>query len=385
MSSPRSSTVEVTQRYFFADRRRGDRCEPSRKVACARFWPHVTWTATRDVPANTTVTRVRIIQRFDLKPDNRPLGTSAILRDKVHRGKNPGVKTLHMARETKALAIAHGKKQSKKGEWDNYHQTGGSMVALPGVLGSAGCPECVHFHWGWTTAVNARFRTHFTDGRPAVEKDSNQTATIAVVAEHGNETDPVDNGYERLLSGEELARSHPIMYWDSSSPGIERGAGTTGDSTFPILLDDLPGDRGSMWFAPAAPSDDRGPRCGGKLIVKWPKQVPYQAMPLDRRLPAGYVLPVHVAVACGRSRGPFYVKVKGATLLNAESAFEQAPFGSSYIEVRDDKYARKGAGGTGTFTPGNRFTTKRGTLTTYLVFREVPVRKSIHLTLVSAP
>jgi uncharacterized repeat protein (TIGR01451 family) len=72
---------------------------------------------------------------------------------------------------------------------DNFHQTNDkSSVTLPGLGLSglttqpyvlpAGCPECVHFHWRWSSFVPG---PNFRNGTPLVPPGSDQTVDIEVV------------------------------------------------------------------------------------------------------------------------------------------------------------------------------------------------------------
>jgi hypothetical protein len=408
--------LTVEQKYIFADRD-GERCEPRGEIHCARFWPNVHWRLTDDNPdGGAKLVDVEINQRIDLKPDDMPLGSGEVIWDKFNPSKHPGLVPLGLSDEEEVHAIPDpgGRRTCRlkpyffKGCWDNYHQTGGHHVALPGVLGSPGCPECVHTHWHWSTltnvdaekaaevarklglpagggtaAVDALF-ADFTDGDYAILSGSPQSARLAVVAEDG-ETDPPD-GASSLLNDEPLAGRHPIMYWKSRSKGIKQGDRERVDATFPPLRGDdvKPGDRGGMWFAPANTTlTDEIAECAP--VVSPPDWDADQNTFAGRGLPAGWVVEVTVAVGGCSSRGatgsaphgPYYLVADeaGGRLVNPDWSYEQAPIGDGYRAVRDDD-------GTPTTTDDG---SPRVSRTVYLVFPEKPDPQKVNLRLLYGP
>ncbi|PWJ55089.1 hypothetical protein SAMN06264364_10410 [Quadrisphaera granulorum] len=254
---PGGMTLTVRQTYRFDPVKSGDRCEPSGKVTCARFWPTLEWKTSPMVgnPRHITLLSVSTAQRFDFRPDDAELGAWMVGQDKVHAGKNVGLLHYPGTKEFTVSAIG-----SNERNWDNYHQTSKIMVDMPGNTGAAGCPECIHMHWRWSLVTNAGAvrsnggfgLTNFTNGRPAVLRGSPQKASITVVREHLDRDETQPQSVDALVNDESLMDGHPIVFWRTSSAGIQQADGSFRDAAFP-QLSGKPGDLGSLWFSPQPP------------------------------------------------------------------------------------------------------------------------------------
>jgi hypothetical protein len=389
---PAGLELTIIQTYTFADHVKGDRCEPTGKVDCARFWPTVTWSG--HGTADVTIDRVDIVQRMDLRPDDLPQGMAMVARDKLSlRRKNLNVERLTFGQESETRALIAGRSQdSKPKTGDNFHLGGRNHVALPGNVGvpgcpkcgSPGCPECVHFHWHSTNNINP-FSPGFTK-RPGVLTDSRQNSSIAIIAEHFDEDDSVEHGYASLLTNEALEHQHPIMYWVSSSPGIRTGDEIS-DATFPNLVDrSQPGDRGSMWFSePFSPL-----LCS--LKAKPSKPI---ANPVSSSDSARWIVPVQIKSDCttrstvaggAAVHGPYYVTVTGAQITNPDPSFLRAPGHDQVLELRSSTGALTDLG-TSAFRLGDPVTgaLKKGRNTVYLAFRDKPSISHLKLKALTAP
>jgi hypothetical protein len=383
---PSDLGLTVTQRYTFAALRGNDRCEPTGTVPCARFWPTVEWRATGVHGLSITV---ETVQRLDVKPDDLGVGLPALLRDRFNKDRlfrHFPIESLDLSREREEPALVKGRRPSlgKPRTVDNFHFGGRGHVGLPGNMGSPGCPECFHFHWAWTHLVNLKGRG-FTK-RPGILTGSPQTDTIAIVADRFSEADPVEHGYGDLVNREPLASRHSVMYWTSSSRGIEQADGSFMDATFPHLTNrSQGGDQGSSWFSPAR---EKIASCMFDATPEW-DDVQHFAVQREGQLPAGWVLPVRVAARCAKGkdasmpRGPYYVMVTKGTVGNPDDNFLLAPGGYPYVEVRH--YA--GGVGSGKFRLGDPTTGPlvRGQDLVFLVFASKPQAKDLRLRVLSAP
>jgi hypothetical protein len=379
-------TSTVTQRYVFERRLTGERCEPTGRLPCARWWPTVRFDL---APGADAVRWFRSVQRFELAPDGTPGGTANLFHDHGRAGamlRQEGVGGLGnpvMKREDAGEAYRDGAKLT----WDNYHQSARENIGRPGSAGtfdavrsatgwnpqgSPGCAECVHIHWHWGRMVN-EFRSGFTDDRPMLLDGSRQSARWAVTRKEpmGSslvlEDDPVDTGFEALVDRADHRRSllvedehgrlqsRAVLWFDAVSPGIRVPGGGRYDEVFPDLQH-VPGrgGRSSAFFAPGEhlPKARAGAWTG-------PVRIEPQWGALQRRfgstpgLPAGWILPVDVSLdpaghhydmpavltgGFGVLKGPFYLMARsaGPRWLNPDAAFRRNPVGDAYTTLRED-------------------------------------------------
>jgi hypothetical protein len=262
----------VNQSYRFDHPKVGDQCEPTGMLACARFWPTVTW----GVDQSPTLPRpflrtVEVVQRLAFRPDAGARSRGDIFRDRARGGgyaTRSAVETLgsggSMKYEDRVPAIVGGRRIQDE-TWDSWHQTNRDKTSAPGIRPPRpGCAECVHMHWAWGGAVKNQF-PYFTDGNPQILEGSQQTAHIAVVKDSPllEEIDPWRGGYQWLIDergkDRELRESHPVVFWEMSSPGtgvarekrvIAGRLFPLADAAWPQLPHTLHGGNGSMFFAP---------------------------------------------------------------------------------------------------------------------------------------
>ncbi|GID91329.1 hypothetical protein Adi01nite_07410 [Amorphoplanes digitatis] len=225
-------TVLFEQQYRFSNAL-DDRCEPTLKSRCKRFWPTTRWAAS---PADGKKIRsVSVVQRFAWDPDDGILqgsgGGAELIRDVVKFPSGIKVKSLSdIDLEPDTLSGAGGhllrggaRKVIGGGEvpgagWENYHQSSRHGVGLPSPV-NAGCSDCVHVHWSWfsdprpvgiplpknplitgTSKAAARWVANrvacrcpfddFSDGRPQIPEGSRQTACVGWTTDEPAE--PVD-------------------------------------------------------------------------------------------------------------------------------------------------------------------------------------------------
>jgi hypothetical protein len=361
---PTGTSLTITQTYEFL-REAGRNCEPTRSIDCARFWPSLGWAFTPG--PGVTFENFRSIQRFDFIPDGNQIGRHGVFRDlsgnwerftnhqddpaKAMTGNvESQFRAIRSGNRTDAWAGCNANARKSEGDlntnklactWDNYHQSARDHVATPhstflrnaptvvlGFLkpsGKAGCPECIHIHWGWDPDVN-KMSSGFTrpDGKPQILEASRQDAYGAVAVYRTSEVDPVVRGYESLLSNREALdgkTTHPVFFWD-----VRSGRSGLTDTTFPRLSSVT--TPGGGFVAPAWTGRP------GVLDI-----VPVTA--LARRTGSGWALPVVVQVsdaACRSNRGalgtykaftaqiptPAYLRVDGGPQLrNPDASFAQ--------------------------------------------------------------
>jgi hypothetical protein len=416
----------VQQSYRFQSRADGDSCEPSEKLPCQRFWPTLTWGLDDSGSAGGTGSFLRLgsvqaVQRFEFDPDaggdadlvGRSRGN--LFRDNDFVGGIAGraaTETLgngHLRYETRQEAINFGQRLQDV-TWDSWHQTDRDNASKPGVLPNVldqakpGCSECIHAHWSWGGAVKRLF-PGFTDGWPELWDGSKQDDYIAVVkySSDPSEIDPWQQGYQHLVDKQEIEDSRIVVFWDATVNGPSDGA-TDGidialpgsdpvhfpiaDATWPQLPDIRHGGNGSMFVAPARVLDDVA-SSGFFATPDW-DNVTQVTSALHPRLPAGWVLPIHVGKACFGSQqlqGPFWVGVNtDLHLLNPEWPYSQHPGGTPYVTLRTDSF-KVGKSGP-TFTAGRvvrKLECGDPTRTAYLVFDGQPEQTNVAMRLFGAP
>ena len=412
--------ISVTQSYAFQSRKAGDHCEPSGALPCARFWPSVKFRVRRLPLATGKFLSFEIIQRSDYTPDGLTTVDQQPFRDMdgtpIHGHTSPTT-SMNSNHETSGFAIVDGHRTSdnrcrssttdQSCTWDNYHASGRGMVHGPGVLGSAGCADCVHVHWAWTPNTNNSIfgDPGFTDSKPQLHADSKQTALFALVRYHQSEVDPYNKGYESLLNGEHIKGDHAVLFWDASSAGYKNSDGTVSDEIFPVLHTSHPGDSGGVFFAPASwdvtplafPGDTSPLSDAIRLRPDWT-----HLTNVTSGASKGWILPVKVsfplpdgcdsADACLTAEdpttidGPLYIIVvnkTGLQLPGADPAYLAAPLGSPYVTIRRDTFSAA----SGILKPGAIRTMFQigDTQTTYLRFASKPTLGKVWLFLVATP
>ena len=382
------------------------KCEPSALLPCGRFWPTVEWGAIDPgfgTPLHFLDT-VRIVQRLEFNEDPLTFDSagSGINRGNIYQdqdvrgGIRSGATTVStlgsggsMRTEDRVLAIYNGDRHQtgKNKTWDSWHQTDRNGTSNPGSNpfdSTPGCSECVHAHWAWAKSTNITCDKNpvttegsgcFTDGKPEILDGSIQTTHIAVV-KYSPDADQVDpaakgspvypeaqgddqSGYRALINKEGLRDGRPVIFWDSVSPGYAamRIDGTQfrfGDATWPQLSDTKHGGNGAMFFAPARKLVPEG----DPKFAATPQPARELSTALDRRVPAGWVVPVAVTYnGCASrkesSKGPFWLSVHTTgdqKLLNPESTHTDVPEGDPFVLLRSDQLSTQGAP---RFVPGS--------------------------------
>ena len=253
--------LEIDQTYVFSRAVKGDHCEPTGIVPCARWRPEVSYRFHGPLAGPGSLAYVTLPQRLHFMPDAglqpHEFSAGALARDHdtLDAGVLGALASLPQAggdlledkdlpagldRITRAAVIADqlnpllgeydaqvisgGQIAGGKRSWDNYHQTRNQAVTMPRGLAldavfdlkvpwpAPGCPECVHVHWRWGTMTNLfpGFEDH-NGGAARVPPGSDQDVRIGIVkhrvekvpaAERKFEEDPVPGGWEKLVNGE---------------------------------------------------------------------------------------------------------------------------------------------------------------------------------------
>lgn len=249
-----SGPLKVIQEYRFRGRD-GEKCEPTGELACARFWPSLSYFYRGDLSVFGGLTTV---QRMEFRPrgvarggidaikdttELHPLGVSSV--ETKGSDKFGSSAYSSMKYEDTGRAIRGG----KRSRWDNIHQATTARIPLPGTNVfrlAAGCPECVHIHWAWGRSVNLASRG-FTNGEPEILPTSKQDADFGIVRASADrdEIDPVEQGWRSLVDDQsperDLRGNAPVIFWEMRSA-------SKNDATFPLLDDTWTGGNGAIFF-----------------------------------------------------------------------------------------------------------------------------------------
>ncbi|XVV15452.1 hypothetical protein ACQP2X_14245 [Actinoplanes sp. CA-131856] len=379
-------TVLFEQQYRFSNVL-DDRCEPTLKSRCKRFWPTTRWAVS---PADSKKIRsVSVVQRFAWNPDDGvgqgSAGGAELIKDELDVRSsltNLKLKVTALSGGSGHLRRAGTKKVIDRGQiqgegWENYHQSSRHGVGLPSPV-SAGCSDCVHVHWSWfadplssVLPMNQTTRTRewlteqgkpaarlaasevacdfcdegaFSDGRPQIPDGSRQTACVGWTTDEP--TSPVNwcrSGDKPYLSREKP----PVMYWDVTSEaadelaqGVSIGKAdyATGDAYWQKLPDRRHGGDGSFFFVPArrlaTPEEDAGGATTATIEPMWPA----------RRMAGIWLLPVRIVLDRADDQGPYYLRVKarGMRLLEADSRGSVNPGDPGWVTIRNGSIERQG-------------------------------------------
>ncbi|MFF5075955.1 hypothetical protein ACFY36_02810 [Actinoplanes sp. NPDC000266] len=419
----RDVTVLFEQQYRFSNEL-DDRCEPTLKSRCKRFWPTTRWAVS---PADSKKIRsVSVVQRFAWNPDDGvgqdSAGGAELIKDELD------VRSSYIDLKLKVTALSGGsghlqlagaKKVIDGGEvggegWENYHQTSRHWVGLPSPV-SAGCSECVHVHWAWfadplssLVRLPRDVETHewftkagkpaarlaasqvacggcvdgaFSDGRPQIPDGSRQTACVGWTTHEP--TYPVDwcqYGDEPKLDPEKP----PVMYWDVTSEaadelkhGVSIGKAdyATGDAYWQKLPDRRHGGDGSFFFVPArrlaTPEEDAGGATTATIEPVWPAK---------RGGP--WLLPVRITLDREDDQGPYYLRVKSreALLLKADSSGSANPGDPVWVTIRDGS-----TGGGGQYSSSPIVAGRTRSMAATLIFDREPKPEDLSFRLDAAP
>jgi len=190
------SCLHITQRYEFFQTTPGDAGEPKMTVLIARFRPMVRYNFYGY--EGETLGLFNAAQRLHFQTDGLPFNFAGAFQDNTFPAPpiNPVTDPLFgenpLRRESSALAVYKGKAWNTYFNTfagaDNFHQTWRDHVEEPGfnfeVGPHAGCLECVHMHWRWSTAAAAigGFEPQFGQlGEPLIRQGSDQDLWFAVV------------------------------------------------------------------------------------------------------------------------------------------------------------------------------------------------------------
>lgn len=257
----RGTCLEINQHYVFKKAVKGDHCEPTGLVPCARWYPVASYQFHGPDDGPGSLAYVSLPQRLHFMPDagtqKHEFSAGALARDhdRLADGILLALATLPSAggdllgdkdfpaaldRITRAAVIAEqlnpllaeydeqvisqGQVVDGARRWDNYHQTRNQAVELPRGLAlerifeldplrlpgpAPGCPECVHIHWRWGTVTDSSqlpgsiLFPGFPDGnrgKPRVPLGSNQDVRIGVVK----------HKVERLSDGQRRFEEDPV-------------------------------------------------------------------------------------------------------------------------------------------------------------------------------
>ena len=247
--------LEIVQSYEFRAPKRGDHCEPSGTVPCARFTPLVGYALSAPEGGGDRVASMSLPQRLHFavdevdeetrgRPPPVPFNAAALMED--HDGPSfptqldLDIRSLPTIRaqinpllhERRAMVVSGGRALAAGSRWDNYHQTPRQAVlpprvALPPLWVAPGCPECVHIHWRWSAASDdpdkfPGFEDH-NGGR--IRVDSPQDVVIGIAKYHkaAAELDPVTGGWESLVNPRELLGSREGARFSTPRKRGQRG------------------------------------------------------------------------------------------------------------------------------------------------------------------
>jgi hypothetical protein len=347
----------VQQSYRFDPLDPKERCEPTESVPCVRFWPAVTWAIPGSPPQDQGI-GLETVQRLDIDPDAVGSGVADVIADTPD---GTAVDDLGSSGRLKREDVKTMIDKGERNRWDNWHQTGRGAVGLPSPL-SAGCSECVHAHWSWSTLVNpskcglaAVKEDCWTDGKPEILDGSKQTALAGwAKAQEGEEQpsnwrDLVD---PKSSDASEMTQSdRPVLYWDvastvATSPqagvSIDGADYAAGDAAWPQLADKKHGGNGSMFLVPARRfTSTDAPGNSGEAALRPDFAHAHETSAALLRYPAGYLLPVSISLSPRLQRpdqGPYYLRVKtsGAQLLNPDRLRRSTDGGAPWVRVYDD-------------------------------------------------
>ncbi|HBB94851.1 MAG TPA: hypothetical protein DC054_05620 [Blastocatellia bacterium] len=200
------SCLLIAQDYEFdaKSNQNGDHCEPSDNLPCSRFYPRVSYSFLGR--AGEVLESINIPERLHYRVNGQAENTIALVRDcdvpllgVPGVGCHPG----HVAFENKENPLVNEMLQPvvQNGQdvrqWDNLHQTTADRVEEPldpPTFAPFGCPECVHTHWRWTSAVDYWYLGAFGYGRPIIAggpfHQSHQDIDIGIVRYHPGEEHP---------------------------------------------------------------------------------------------------------------------------------------------------------------------------------------------------
>ncbi len=260
----RYGALKVTQEYRF----RGIDsipCEPTDKLACARFWPSLSYEVLHHASeasacpegepgGRCTLFRgMRTVQRLQFRPDGVDAGAIDAFKERGLAGAavtRSGVETKGSDGSMKYEDVDTAIRDGRRGDWDSLHQSPTPETSTPGIniLDLApGCGSCVHMHWVWGTSVNITDPADpYTDGEPQVRDGSTQNADFGIVRAETGEEDPVDGGWRRILDekgseASELRGHAPVVFWEMTSSDRS-------DATFPVLDGYEHGGNGALFF-----------------------------------------------------------------------------------------------------------------------------------------
>jgi hypothetical protein len=392
----------VNQTYRFKNKHE-KRCEPTDTIPCVRFWPTVSW-VNLDSSDRRTAIGLEITQRFRANPDATEHGAADIIRDVPHLS-SLGVDDLGTDGQLKNEGSIRAIWRGETVKWENWHQTGRNHVGLPGVTpglipeewggGTAGCSECFHMHWSWfanlprISLARPKLRKLdprnvftlqglnmlscgkpkcWTDGRPQILGGSKQSACLGWVAATSPKLGaPIDWCREADANAASApldpAAAKVVFDWQASTkagqyPKADVLLGgkkySVGDSYWPDLERAEPkgskhGGNGSSFIVPArrfitvSPVDGRSDAREAEVRplynLAWK-----QTLPLNSRVPSGWVLPIRIRLGYEQDQGPYYLRVKtlGARLLNPAKHHGAGIGGTPWVSIYADEISDDG-------------------------------------------
>ena len=249
------SCLFIEQSYEFHEPIPGDTCEPSGAFTCVRYFPFVKYSFIGR--QGEKLESINFAQRHHYKPDNYDDYTIGIFRD----CESPGALCLreHVPGEHGNIVfsklrnplpaefesdVVRGGRDIK--QWDNFHQTYNDRVSEP--LENlrhfmAGCPECAHIHWRWTSATGLYVTRPF-GATPAgvpilngnffsqVMNKKQDVAIAAVRYRPGEEHPSATQTYKSYVNNEPLRRVQAIPPPNPTVGGVINVSRPDGDMVF---------------------------------------------------------------------------------------------------------------------------------------------------------
>lgn len=284
--------LNITQKYEFyregaspADR--AGPCEPSDTVSrCHKFRPLVEYTFHSQ--GGAILSSINIPIRLHLQNTVSNGNTVALTRDfdnplDMQSFSRPFKTALNPVRNSwhSQVIVQRSVNATKDANTvDNFHQTNDKVsVMLPGLEGFvlvpgdtiptpivalAGCPECVHLHWRWSTVF---WTKDFGFGYPLIPPGSDQAVDIMIVPNKGRsiDVDPIDY-YHDLYRPNDFVRNpsrfvqqpFDVVFWYSATGNQNSDRFFWHTAWFTPLRTDIPNlvQLQSSVESPSLPSQD---------------------------------------------------------------------------------------------------------------------------------